>query len=277
MPEGPEIRLAADKIAKVLVGHSAESVEFAFPQLQHYQPDLECSLITAVETYGKAMLTRFDSGLNIYSHNQLYGIWVVVKRDQLPDTKRSLRLAIHTANHSALLYSASDIEVLRDEEIADHRFISRIGPDALHMSVTHADVLQQLMSKRFHRRRLYALLLDQAFVAGLGNYLRSEILFVAKLHPTLRPCDCSAEQLHALAEACLSVTRQSYRTKGITTDEVLANRLRADGYRRRDYRWWVFGRDGQPCFHCGTPIEKVTLGGRRLYFCPVDQPAIIST
>ncbi|HBO12226.1 MAG TPA: endonuclease VIII, partial [Halieaceae bacterium] len=83
------------------------------------------------ETRGKALLTHFEHGWSLYSHNQLYGVWRVQRRGRLPKTNRSLRVALHTASHSALLYSASDISVWRTEELAAHPFLARIGPDIL--------------------------------------------------------------------------------------------------------------------------------------------------
>jgi len=273
MPEGPEIRLAADKIANVLVGHPVKEVYFAFPELQPFSVDLEGETVTHVATYGKAMVTRFTNGLNIYSHNQLYGRWEVRRAYNYPQTKRSLRLAIHNAQHSALLYSASDIMVLSDEELPNHPFIRRIGPDLLDERVTVEQVAQRFLDKRFRGRRLHTILLDQGFLAGVGNYLRSEVLFVGGVHPQKRPLDCSPEQINSLAHAAVSLTRQSYQTKGITNDLELVRQLKAQGVSRRNYRHWAFYRDGQPCYQCGAPIIKDEMGSRRIYFCPNCQPA----
>jgi endonuclease-8 len=111
-------------------------------------------------------------------------------------------------------------------------------------------------------------LLNQHFLAGLGNYLRSEILFVARVFPMLRPIDCSDLQITALSKAVLKVTQQSYLTKGITNDLAIAMRLKAEGHPRSDYRHFVFNREHRPCFICGTLIVKEILAGRRLYYCP---------
>lgn len=271
MPEGPEIRLAADKVAEAVVGRPTTAVFFAFDVLKPYEAQLTGVAVTAVDTYGKAMVTRFANGLAIYSHNQLYGIWQVSRAGVLPETTRQLRLAIHNAEQSALLYSASEIEVLREGEIEAHPFISRIGPDLLHETTTVALIRARLEEGRFNGRSFTALLLDQQFLAGLGNYLRSEILFVSGLHPSLRPKDCTPAQLDALAAACHNLTWQSYRTRGITNDLALAEKLKDQGGAYRDYRFWVFNRDDHPCYQCGTPIVKETLGGRRLYYCPTCQ------
>ena len=165
----------------------------------------------AVEPRGKAMLIRFDNGLNIYSHNQLYGKWMVRRARSYPDTNRQLRLALHTAQKSALLYSASDIEVLPDEALGAHPFLRRIGPDVLDADVSPSQITQRLQDKAFYRRQLAILLLDQHFLCGLGNYLRSEILFDAGIYPTCRPTDCSLGSLKHLGESAIALPRPLLR------------------------------------------------------------------
>ena len=91
------------------------------------------------------MLTRFDNGLTLYSHNQLYGRWYTTRRPQLPNTARQLRVALHTQTHSALLYSASDIAVLSDRQLSEHPFLSRLGPDILDRSLTASRIAERLL------------------------------------------------------------------------------------------------------------------------------------
>ncbi|MFE4107570.1 endonuclease VIII [Almyronema epifaneia] len=271
MPEGPEIRRAADKIAQAIAHQPMKAVFFAFAQLKPYEADLARYQVEAVETYGKAMLIRFSNQLNIYSHNQLYGKWFVRPAHSYPETNRQLRLALHTAKKSALLYSASDIEVLHNKEISAHPFIQRIGLDVLRPEATPAAVLARVQTQPFYRRQFKSLLLDQQFLAGIGNYLRSEILYVAGIHPTQRPLECTPEQLQKFATAAIALPYQSYRYHGITNDLDLANQLKAAGYARKDYRHWVFGRQGKPCFQCDRQIIKDSAGGRRYYYCPSCQ------
>ena len=147
-----KIRRAALRIDKVLSGRQAEIVSFGQPHLQHFGQHLSGEQIEWVSSRGKAMLTRFANGLTLYSHNQLYGRWYVVRRNQLPRTHRTLRVAIHTKTHSALLYSASDIEVLTPEQLPMQKYLARLGPDALDESVHWRDVLELLNAPQFHRR-----------------------------------------------------------------------------------------------------------------------------
>lgn len=272
MPEGPEIKRSADAITSAIAHQPLTELFFAFDHLKSFEGSLAASKVIAVEPRGKALLTRFENQLNIYSHNQLYGVWMVRKAHSFPNTNRQLRLAIHTPKKSALLYSASDIEVLHDDELSSHPFLSRIGPDVLAPETTVEQVTQRLMDKEFHRRRLTTLLLDQHFLSGLGNYLRSEILFAAGVHPSMRPVDCTDEQIDALAKMAIALPRQSYETGGITNDLERVAQLKAEGTRRSAYRFYVFSRESKPCYQCGTSVIKETTGGRRYYFCPTCQP-----
>lgn len=271
MPEGPEIRKAADQVERALLNKTVQEIYFAFPHLEGYEDLLRGSIVTRVDTKGKAMLIRFDNGYTIYSHNQLYGKWYIRNLYNYPNTNRQLRLALHNEKKSALLYSASDIEVLRDEEVSGHPFISKVGPDLLSEKVTLDELIERMKDKRFRNRKWSILLLDQGFVAGIGNYLRSEIMFKAGIHPSLRPTDCTEDQLEKAAQSIIDLVSQSYETGGITNDLELAKKLKSEGVKRSRYRHWVFNREGASCFICGNEIEKTVAASRRLYFCPVCQ------
>lgn len=267
MPEGPEIRRAADVVADCIAGQVADAVWFAFEHLKPFERRLSGVEVCAVETRGKAMLTRFASGLLIYSHNQLYGRWYCCSAGERPDIQRQLRLAIHNRKSSALLYSASDIDVLHESELASHPFLSRLGPDVLDPTTEQALLLARLADRRFRNRQIGGLLTDQGFVAGLGNYLRCEILFVVGLHPRLRPAQLTDPQRIQLTEAMLHLPRQSYETGGITNDLVRAHELITVGADFEAARFWVFRREGLPCYRCGAPIVKQVLGGQPTYLC----------
>ena len=267
MPEGPEIRLAADLLDRTLRGRRAHLVEFAFPHLQAHGRNLQHQTVVGVEPRGKAMLTHFANRRTIYSHNQLYGEWAVLERGQMPRPNLQIRLAIHTDEAIAVLYSASEIEVWKSAEVHAHPYIAKLGVELLDAATTIDTVLAQIDNPRFARKGLAGLLLDQGFLAGIGNYLRSEILFVARIHPAARIHDLTRAQRSALASAAYELTHQSYRTRGITNDLALAKRLKTAGVSFGRYRHWVFDRAAEPCHQCGTRIERIELAGRGLYWC----------
>jgi endonuclease VIII len=271
MPEGPEIWKAADKIAKVVVGKQCE-VMFAFESLKQFEGELSGQTVVSLKARGKALLTQFQNGLSIYSHNQLYGRWYVHLNERVVATNRQLRLRLKTPTHTAALYSASHIEVLDEQGIESHAFLRKLGPDVVDADTRLRQVLCQFRNPSFQKRRLQSLLLDQHFLSGLGNYLRSEILFSAKLHPLLRPMDLTTSQEKKLAQECLRLPRQSYLHQGVTNNLERAKELKRNGFKRYEYRHFVFSREGQACFECDTPIERFEIGGRRIYVCTVCQP-----
>lgn len=268
MPEGPEIRRAADLLNRTLRGRTAHLVEFAFPHLQSPARSLQRQAILGVEPRGKALLTHFASRRTIYSHNQLYGEWAILKRGQAPLPSLQIRLAIHTEHAVAVLYSASEIEVWKSADINSHPYIARLGVELLGAATTIETVMAQINDPRFAKKSLARLLLNQGFLAGVGNYLRSEILFVAHIHPAARINDLACNQRSALARAAYELTHQSYRTHGITNDIAVARRLKAAGLAFGRYRHWVFDRAGETCHRCSTIIERIELAGRGLYWCP---------
>lgn len=271
MPEGPEIRRAADELSGAIAGRRARAVTFRFRRLRRFEQALRGARVLAVESRGKALLLHFSRGLSIYTHNQLYGRWSIVAPGVRPETKRELRLAIDTAAASALLYSASDIEVLPSAKLAGHPYLRRLGTELLSPETCLADVRARLEEPSFQRRNLGTLLLDQGFLAGVGNYLRSEILFVARLHPALRLADLDDAGRDRLAAAALELTRRSYRTGGVTNDLARAEGLRRQGVSFGRYRHHVFDRAGEGCYACGTRLLREQSAGRGLFRCPACQ------
>lgn len=270
MPEGPEIRRAADALAKAVAGKVLTSVTFGFPKLKKFEALLEGRRIRSITSHGKAMLTQFDNEWTLYTHNQLYGVWKIVKAGQRPDTSRTLRVALETRTSAILLYSASQVAMWKTADLAQHPFLSKLGPDVLDGSTSVAMVVARLAEARFLSRALPALLLDQAFLAGIGNYLRSEILFEARIAPNRRARDLSAAERKRLAAAILAVPRHSYRTRKSDAREPALETAdqEPEGKAIHGFRFHVYRRDGQPCDRCKTRIERQDVGGRGLYWCP---------
>ena len=270
MPEGPEIRRAADRLAAAVVGQPLQRAEFAFPELKRFERDLVGHRIEAIVPRGKALLTRFDHGWTLYSHNQLYGGWKTAAPGERPPTTRSLRVALETAERAILLYSASDVSMWRSDGVASHPFLRGLGPDVLDPALDAAAVAARLQSPAFSGRALGGLLLDQGFLAGMGNYLRAEVLFDAGLHPARHPRELDAAQTERLANALLALPRHSYATRGIEPTPGMRSDYLAQG--EGSFRFRVFKREGQHCERCGTPILRIASQSRPLFLCPHCQP-----
>jgi endonuclease-8 len=267
MPEGPEVHRAARRLARALEGRPLVDVSFGLERLEPWAGRLIGATPSRVEARGKAFVLHFDIDAALYVHLQLYGRWMVRRAGDWPATGRSLRAALHTDRQMALLYSASDVQMLEPAALAAHPYLAKLGPDPCDPATTLDQVRAQVASPRFRRRGLGGLLLDPAFVAGMGNYLRSEVLFDARLAPARRPGDLAPAQADALSRALLALPRRSLATGGVTAppDEVAAGR--AAGRPRRRWRHRVFAQAGHPCPRCGASIQRTQVSGRRLYLC----------
>jgi endonuclease VIII len=266
------MRRAADELAAVLVGERAQHVWFKFPRLRRAGSRLIGRRVVAARARGKALLIDFEGGVTIYTHNQLYGKWLLGAANTRPSTARDLRLAIETKRHAALLYSASDISIVATAQVERHPYVAKLGVELLAPTTRVADVLRAVSDARFARRPLGVLLLDQGFLAGIGNYLRSEILFVAGLHPDAKLGDLLADTKQRLARAALAITRRAYRTAGVTNDPARVRELKRRGLSYARYRHHVFDRPDAPCYECGDTVRRIVHSGRQLYLCSTCQP-----
>lgn len=139
--------------------------------------------------------------------------------------------------------------------------LGRLGPEPLEASFTPAWLWDALQARR---RQLKPLLLDQAFLAGLGNIYTDEALHRAHLHPLRIANTVRREEAAALHAAIVHVLREGIRHNGATIDWV----YRGGGFQNT---FQVYRRAGKPCYTCGTPIERIVVGQRGTHFCPQCQ------
>lgn len=267
MPEGPEIRRAAQAVQRGIAGQPLR-LTLAHPALAPMERALRGAIVESVSARSKAMLTRFSTGDVLYSHNQLYGEWVVDRPDE-PLRARAIRLVLEAPAQRAVLYSATDFAWLRHGEEDAHPYIAKLGPEVLDEATSVRDIAARLA--QFPRRRIAEALLDQQVLAGLGNYLRSEIAFVAKLNPWRRLGELGDTERHRLARVVHDITHRSFRTDGVCVPMALYRAQRQQGADFESARFFVFDRAQQPCRECGAAIERATLGGRKLFVCVACQ------
>ena len=271
MPEGPEIRREADEIEKAISGKPLKKIYFKFERLKKFESILEGSALLFVQTVGKGFVLHFDCGLSFYGHNQLYGKWKA--GSQIPDEadigKRELRASFEVQSAGAYLFSASEMEVVPTEEVLDIPFIKRNnGFDVLGRDCRAKEVLDFINGPKFQKKSLAALLLDQKFILGMGNYLRSEVLFCARINPESRPMDLNFEQKRDLSFWIIEIMKRAYERKGVTNDLKREQKLKSEGVDYESRRFFVFDREDKNCYECDSIIKRIEKSGRRLYFCP---------
>ena len=136
--------------------------------------------------------------------------------------------------------------------------LGKLGPEPLEKYFTAQWLFENLHQRK---RSLKPLLLDQTFIAGLGNIYTDECLHIAQLHPLAASNNVTLEQAEALHKAIRAVLKEGIRRNGASIDWV---------YRGGDYQnhFRVYGRDGYSCPVCGTAIQKFTVGQRGTHVCP---------
>jgi endonuclease VIII len=268
MPEGPEIFLAAREVHEAVAG-KASSLQLFYPPLAAKIRSLRGIPIKRVHARSKAMLTEFANGVVLYSHNQLYGEWVIHAANE-PLLQKQVRLVITTAKHQAVLYSATDFAWLRAGKEDEHPYIAKLGPEVLSDQVRAAHIAQRLAA--FPRRVIADALLDQHVLAGLGNYLRADILLVAKINPLRKINTLTPSELLRIAKACKTLTQRSVQRQGVVRPWAQYLAARKAGADYEAARFYAFDREGAPCWECATPIARMTQGGRGLFYCPNCQP-----
>lgn len=275
MPEGPEIFLASQAVHAAVAGQPI-TLQLLHPALEARARALRNTSIVRVHARSKAMLTEFSNGVVLYSHNQLYGEWVVHAVGEAL-LNRQVRLVISTARHRVVLYSATDFAWLHAGRENAHPYIAKLGPEVLNEGVSAQQVALRLA--QFPRRVIADALLDQHVIAGLGNYLRADILWVARIDPLCKIAALTHADLVRIGKACKQLTQRSVRQGGVTRPwaQYVAARASLAGVGTigsRGYeaaRFYAFDREDAPCWACAAPIARTTQGGRALYYCPQCQ------
>jgi formamidopyrimidine-DNA glycosylase len=139
--------------------------------------------------------------------------------------------------------------------------LGRLGPEPLSKEFTSKWLYNALHKKH---RQLKPLLLDQTFLAGLGNIYTDEALHIAKLHPLAASDSITAKQAEALQKAVRQVLKEGIRRNGASIDWV---------YRGGEFQnhFRVYDREGKPCPTCGAKIQRMTVGQRGTHYCPKCQ------
>jgi endonuclease-8 len=273
MPEGDTIFRSARALSRALAGKTITHFhsELARLAVQAENAQLIGQVLTEVTAHGKHLLMRFASGVTLRTHMRMSGSWHIYRAGERWRRPRSdMRIVLETADFQAIAFTVQEAELIEAREL-DKR-LERVGPDVL-----ASDFDPQLTAARLlaaGERPMCDVLLDQRVLAGLGNVFKSELLFLARVHPA-RPAStldrASAELICERAKELLHLNVRDGAAGGIVTYHGMR---RTTGRSDPGDRMWVYGRVGRPCRECGTTIEQQRMGqhARSTYFCPRCQP-----
>ncbi len=270
MPELPEVETIRLALEPHVVGRTFERVEILDPRLvRPFEPlavaaELEGERVAALERRGKYLLLRFESGRVLLIHLRMTGSLRHARDGQLGDDPYR-RAVVTLDDGSDVAYR--DVRrfgtwnLLEPEKVDDY-LGRRLGGEPLERTFTAKRLGERLAGRR---APLKAALLDQRTVAGLGNIYVDEALWRARLHPLREAGRLDGDELRRLAKGIRESLRAGLARQGAS----LRDYSTPDGSRgRAQERFRVYGRAGEPCPRCGTPIDKIRVGGRGTWYCP---------
>jgi len=274
MPELPEVETVRARLAPVLAGRRFERVEIHDPRLvRPYEPaevaaELEGERVAAVERRGKYLIVRFESGRVLLIHLRMTGSLRHTSGDLAEDTHR--RAVVRLDNGSDVAYR--DVRrfgtwlLLEPGELEPY-LDSRVGEEPLDALFTAARLGERLSGRR---APIKAALLDQRTLAGMGNIYVDEALWRARIHPLRAAESLDRNELRRLHKGVRAALEAGIARQGSTLrDYALPDG--ASGSMQHEFK--VYGRGGEPCDRCGTPIAKTRVAGRGTWFCSTCQPS----
>lgn len=264
MPELPEVETIARTIRPALLGAEIRDAEtlwartVALPSPRKFREQIRGQKILGVGRRAKFLDVQL-SDYHLFVHLRMSGDLYIKEKDAAPETHDRLRLFLS----SDKILTFNDTRKFGRVWLTDDpaSVIGDLGPEPLSDAFTPAWLYENL---RKRHRQLKPLLLDQKFLAGLGNIYTDEALHAARLHPQAASDSVGRAQAERLHDAIRATLNEGIRRNGASIDWV---------YRGGEFQNYfrVYDRDGKPCPVCGTRIERLVVGQRGTHVCPKCQ------
>lgn len=273
MPEGDTIHRTARTLDRALAGRLVTAFDSVYPALArvHQDTPLTEREVTSVQARGKHLLLCFSGDLILRTHMRMHGSWHIYRpREPWQRSRAAMRIVIATDAYVAVGFNIPDAEFLNSRALARHPTLRALGPDLLSADFDADEARRRLRSRA--TLTIAEALLDQRLMAGVGNVFKSEVLFEARVSPWAPIGELSDADLQRIVATALRHLRMNVQTP--------ANRLTVAPGRRTTRSLhpakglWVYGRAGEACRLCATPIRLEQMGSdpRLTYWCPACQP-----
>lgn len=274
MPELPEVQIIVnDLINAGLIGKTITGARvlwektIAQPPAEEFIQTIAGQTISNIRRQAKYIIFDFQNGLHLLIHLRMSGKLQLISPNTEPDKHEHVilhfsdkfDLRYHDTRKFGRMYLVNNPDLI----------LGKLGPEPLDNAFTIEIFKKRIQSKT---RQLKPLLLDQTFIAGLGNIYVDEALWEAKLHPRQIASKLSGKKLETLYHAIRFVLQKGIDNLGTTLGKGKSNFYSA-GQRpgRNAEQLNVFHRTGQTCPRCNTTIKKIIVGQRSTHICPKCQ------
>lgn len=264
VPELPEVETIVRSLRPALVGETIQSADIlwartlATPSIEELNARLPGQSIQSLGRRGKHILIHLDPDTLII-HLRMSGD-MRVESANLPLQAHD-RAVFNFSSGQRLVFinprKFGRVWLVNDVAAA----LNKLGPEPLDEAFTADIFFQRLQS---HKRQIKALLMDQHFLAGMGNIYTDEALHQARLHPLRLSNSLSRDDAERLLAAMRNVLQEGIRRNGSSIDWVYRG-----GSFQNDFQ--VYQRTGEACYVCGNEIQRILVGQRGTHFCSVCQ------
>lgn len=265
MPELPEVETIARGLQAVLPGRHFIGVNVMWQPMVGRSPldvvqQLSGRRIEQIGRRGKYVVITLVDGAVLLVHLKMSGRLYIASADESPDPYCRVRFDLDDGRQLRFRDPRKFGRVYLTADVAP--LLGQLGPEPLDDGFTEAAFLTRLSRRR---GRVKSLLLDQTFIAGVGNIYADEALFAARIGPLRRAESLSEAEGRRLYSAVRCVLERGIRLNGAT--------LRDGMYHGGNFQtsFCVYSRAGEPCPACGTAIERTRIGQRSTHYCPVCQ------
>ncbi len=261
MPEGDTIHKLANYLGPRLEDQQILSAGGARADVARR---LNGRQIAAVSARGKHLFIELDNQTALRSHLGMHGSWHRYAHDEdWRKPKSQASIVLRVADDDYVCFNAKEVELVRLASVRSRVVNDRLGPDLIGDDVNAGALVRRAREFLEPDTPLIDVLLDQRIASGIGNVYKSEVLFIERLAPDTALCDVAEEKL----AACFSLAADLLRKN-------LGGGMRVTRFENDSAgSVWVYGRTGQPCFECDTPIRSRRLGRnhRGTFWCPECQ------
>jgi endonuclease-8 len=272
MPEGDTIFRAARTLHRALAGKTIVRFESAFPALNRIDDDqpLIGRTVESVSSRGKHLLMMVSGDLVLRTHMRMNGSWHIYRPgERWRRPARDMRVLVASVDIIAVGFNIPVAEFIPRASLTRHPLLGTLGPDLAADDFDPSEVLRRLRERA--DVPIGDALLDQRAVAGIGNVLKSEVLYVSGVDPFVAVRQLSDEAIARIVDESRRLMKVNVLERTATLSPAMGRRTTGslDPFRKL----WVYGRGGRPCRKCGTPISSRHSGSdaRLTYWCAVCQ------
>lgn len=269
MPELPEVETVKNSLENKLTGLTITGVDIEMPKIIR-EPGIDSFItgvaskkITRLGRRGKYLLIHLSGGSVLLVHLRMTGRLVYARPEDSPPrhTHVVFRLSDGNELRFADMRQFGRISLVENKRLDQVKGLKDLGPEPLGNDFSREFLRRELKRKRV---RLKSLLLDQTFIAGLGNIYADEVLHRSRIHPERIARTLSTREIASLYHSIIEVLQEGIANRGTSVRDYVDGDGRAGSFQEL---LRVYNREGEPCFYCGTAISRIKVGGRSSYFC----------